>query len=191
MVSKASDDLPDPDSPVTTISFPRGIVRSMFFRLLTRAPFITISPPLAFEDVGDPAFMLLDAIFIFCCRNGLKLEVLYTKLVNIARNRKLLKIFLRYLRKCCRQREPIGAPLVVDSKNIQILKLFYVMKNLDIVMAVVGGALVGASLGLLFAPKKGDDLRDEIMEYLKEKGVNLKKSKLDKLVDELQEEIKK
>ena len=58
-------------------------------------------------------------------------------------------------------------------------------------MAVVGGALVGASLGLLFAPKKGDDLRDEIMEYLKEKGVNLKKSKLDKLVDELQEEIKK
>ncbi len=65
------------------------------------------------------------------------------------------------------------------------------MKNLDIVMAVVGGALVGASLGLLFAPKKGDDLRDEIMEYLKEKGVNLKKSKLDKLVDELQEEIKK
>ena len=64
------------------------------------------------------------------------------------------------------------------------------MKNLDIVMAVVGGALVGASLGLLFAPKKGDDLRDEIMEYLKEKGVNLKKSKLDKLVDELQEEIK-
>lgn len=65
------------------------------------------------------------------------------------------------------------------------------MKNLDIVMAVVGGALVGASLGLLFAPKKGDDLRDEIMEYLKEKGVNLKKSKLDKLVDELQGEIKK
>ena len=65
------------------------------------------------------------------------------------------------------------------------------MKNLDIVMAVVGGALVGASLGLLFAHKKGDDLRDEIMEYLKEKGVNLKKSKLDKLVDELQEEIKK
>ena len=65
------------------------------------------------------------------------------------------------------------------------------MKNLDIVLAVVGGALVGASLGLLFAPKKGDDLRDEIVGYLKEKGVNLKKSKLDRFVDELQEEMKK
>lgn len=65
------------------------------------------------------------------------------------------------------------------------------MKNLDIVLAVVGGALVGASLGLLFAPKKGDDLRDDIAGYLKSKGIDLKKSKLDRLVDELQEEIKK
>ncbi len=63
------------------------------------------------------------------------------------------------------------------------------MKNLDIVLAVVGGALVGASLGLLFAPKKGDDLRDDIAAYLKSKGVNLKKNKLDRLVDELKEEI--
>lgn len=63
------------------------------------------------------------------------------------------------------------------------------MKNLDIVLAVVGGALVGASLGLLFAPKKGDDLRDDIAAYLKSKGVNLKKNKIDCLVDELREEI--
>lgn len=65
------------------------------------------------------------------------------------------------------------------------------MRNLDIVLAVVGGALVGASLGLLFAPKKGEDLRDEIADYLKSKGINLKKNKLDRLVEELKEEIQK
>lgn len=63
------------------------------------------------------------------------------------------------------------------------------MKNLDIVLAVVGGALVGASLGLLFAPKKGEDLRDDIAAYLKSKGITIKKKKLDQLVDELEEVV--
>lgn len=63
------------------------------------------------------------------------------------------------------------------------------MKNLDIVLAVVGGALVGASLGLLFAPKKGEDLRDDIAAYLKSKGITIKKKKLDQLVGELEEAV--
>src|SRR5919201_2417592 len=43
MVSKASDDLPDPDSPVNTTSRSRGITRSTSFRLCSRAPRMTIS----------------------------------------------------------------------------------------------------------------------------------------------------
>src|SRR5437773_11943744 len=41
MVSKASDDLPEPDSPVKTISFSRGSSRETFLRLCSRAPRIT------------------------------------------------------------------------------------------------------------------------------------------------------
>src|ERR1700747_3163243 len=38
MVSKASDDLPEPERPVSTTSRSRGISRSMFLRLCSRAP---------------------------------------------------------------------------------------------------------------------------------------------------------
>src|SRR5271157_1971946 len=38
MMSKARLDLPDPESPVTTVRVPRGISTSMFFRLCCRAP---------------------------------------------------------------------------------------------------------------------------------------------------------
>src|SRR6266542_5062484 len=42
MVSKASDDLPEPDSPVKTTSLSRGMDRVTFFRLCSRAPRIVI-----------------------------------------------------------------------------------------------------------------------------------------------------
>src|SRR3989337_3400162 len=42
MVSKARDDLPDPDTPVITVMVFRGISRLMFFRLCSRAPRMTM-----------------------------------------------------------------------------------------------------------------------------------------------------
>src|SRR5215469_11509594 len=45
MVSKASEDLPEPDRPVRTTSLSRGISRSTFLRLCSRAPRIEITRP--------------------------------------------------------------------------------------------------------------------------------------------------
>src|SRR5215210_3511140 len=42
MVSKASDDLPLPERPVTTTRTSRGSETVMFFRLCSRAPWTTI-----------------------------------------------------------------------------------------------------------------------------------------------------
>src|SRR5271156_2215980 len=45
MVSKASEDWPEPERPVKTTSLSRGIVRSTFFRLCSRAPRTTMARP--------------------------------------------------------------------------------------------------------------------------------------------------
>src|SRR5215468_4865359 len=50
MVSKASEDLPEPERPVNTTSLSRGISTSTFLRLCSRAPRIVIA-----RD-AEPAF---------------------------------------------------------------------------------------------------------------------------------------
>lgn len=65
------------------------------------------------------------------------------------------------------------------------------MKPLNIILAVVGGAIAGATVGLLFAPDKGENTRNDIVKFLKSKGINLKKDKMEELADEIAEQLEK
>jgi gas vesicle protein len=65
------------------------------------------------------------------------------------------------------------------------------MKGYGYLGAFIGGALVGATLGLILAPERGADTRDKISEatrdFLKKHNIKLKKSDVDELVDDLEE----
>ena len=61
------------------------------------------------------------------------------------------------------------------------------MKALNIVLAVVGGAIAG----LLLAPEKGEHTRKNIVKYLESKGIKLQKSKLEELANEIADELGK
>ena len=64
------------------------------------------------------------------------------------------------------------------------------MKGLNVLAAFIGGAAVGAALGVLFAPEKGEDTRNKIAEILRKKGIKLNRSEMENLVDEIASEIK-
>lgn len=64
------------------------------------------------------------------------------------------------------------------------------MKNsLSIMAAFLGGAIIGGTLGVLFAPESGDETRKKIKEALEKRGINLSKDDLEDLVDEIKSQI--
>lgn len=66
------------------------------------------------------------------------------------------------------------------------------MRPLSMLSAFIGGAIVGAGAALLFAPEKGEELRDNIKHYLKKTcGCKCSKNKdIGDYVGEIAEEIK-
>lgn len=65
------------------------------------------------------------------------------------------------------------------------------MKNLGLLYAFLGGAIVGACAAILFAPAKGSDLRSKICSTLRRKGIKISDSEVDQLVAELSGAIEK
>ncbi len=64
------------------------------------------------------------------------------------------------------------------------------MKALNFVAAFLGGVVLGAAAGVLFAPEKGEDTRKKIADLLRKKGIRLNREEMDDLVDQIASEVK-
>ena len=58
-------------------------------------------------------------------------------------------------------------------------------RRLNLILMFAGGVVAGAGVALLFAPQKGEDLRAQIKEMLKKKGLCNCDSRVEEIVDEL------
>lgn len=64
------------------------------------------------------------------------------------------------------------------------------MKLYHVILAAVGGALVGAATALLTAPQSGDKTRETISEYLRSHFPGLKEHRINNLAEKIAEEIR-
>lgn len=55
--------------------------------------------------------------------------------------------------------------------------------------AFIGGAVVGAVAALLFAPEKGENLRERIADTLRKYGCRRSDDEIDAIVEEISEQI--
>jgi len=65
------------------------------------------------------------------------------------------------------------------------------MYNRNLIFAFLGGAIVGAGAALLFAPEKGEDIRDHIKSLCRKYGLgkNGIEAEVDRMVDEITAEV--
>ena len=63
------------------------------------------------------------------------------------------------------------------------------MKSFSLLYAFLGGALVGCTAAVLFAPEKGSDLRARIKDMLKKKGIDFSDDEVEQLVKQISAQI--
>lgn len=63
------------------------------------------------------------------------------------------------------------------------------MKSVAVISAFLGGAVLGAALGVIFAPAKGSETRACIADYLESHGIKLNRQQIDELVAKIEEKV--